>query len=632
LSSPGALWQAAQEHVRARRLAAARENLEQLLRLQPVHVPARLLLASVHLADGSLPAALAETLAAARTLPDDAAVIARVAQALHALGETNAARAALAHPAIAASRDAPALLALAQVQQALGQHAQALALIERALALGFDSAELRYFRALQLQFHGRLAEAESAFAHCLQLRPGHGRAALALARLRGATPERTRPELLARQQDVLAQQQAAAAAGSEDEAAFEFARYTGFEALGRDEEAWAALARGNALMHARLPQRPAIAPSALVDAIIARATPEFLADAARAPARESGATPIFIVGMPRSGTTLLESLLARHPRIAAAGELGDFSKQWRQLAGVHGHAILDPAMLAAEIDFGALGQRYLAQTQWRAAERGFYIDKLPANFWLAGFIRKALPQARILHLVREPMELCFSNWRALFGRQPRLELRHGCAGRTARAVPATDAALARRPARRHPRCRLRRAGGRAGSDVARGAGPARSGLRPGLPARRRANRRDRHAEQRASARTAERSRAPRLAALRRPAGAAAKNARRILSVPRKKKRPACAGLLDHTQCRRDQPRNGFGSTAGAGAGSGQPSAPSAWPAALPGHLSLQLFTPSLSSSRSAQVWAATGATAAAGAGPASAPAQSIVYDSIHARP
>jgi hypothetical protein len=133
------------------------------------------------------------------------------------------------------------------------------------------------------------------------------------------------------------------------------------------------------------------------------------------PASPSHPQPIFILGMPRSGTTLLESLLGRHERIASAGELIEFGKMWRQAADVHGHAIADPALVAADADFAEVGRRYLEQTRWRAQGRAFYIDKLPPNFWLAGFIRKALPQARILHMVREPMELCFSNWRALFG-------------------------------------------------------------------------------------------------------------------------------------------------------------------------------------------------------------------------
>jgi hypothetical protein len=129
----------------------------------------------------------------------------------------------------------------------------------------------------------------------------------------------------------------------------------------------------------------------------------------------TGPRAVFIVGMPRSGTTLLESLLGRHPQVAAAGELTEFSKQWRQVADVHGHAIVDEPLLAAVSDYAELGRRYLQQTRWRAQGKAWYIDKLPPNFWLAGFIRKALPQARILHMARAPLDLCFSNWRAMFG-------------------------------------------------------------------------------------------------------------------------------------------------------------------------------------------------------------------------
>ena len=62
-----------------------------------------------------------------------------------------------------------------------------------------------------------------------------------------------------------------------------------------------------------------------------------------------------------------------------------------------------------------LGRRYLEQTQWRAAGKARFVDKLPPNYLLAGFIARALPQARILHMVRDPMDLCFSNYRAFFG-------------------------------------------------------------------------------------------------------------------------------------------------------------------------------------------------------------------------
>ena len=130
-----------------------------------------------------------------------------------------------------------------------------------------------------------------------------------------------------------------------------------------------------------------------------------------------GPTPIFIVGLPRSGTTLLERILGTHSQVASAGELTDLPKQLRWVANQHGHALLDETLLAATgtLDFTELGRRYLAQTQWRAQGRRFYVDKLPPNWMLVGHLRRALPRAKILHLVRDPMDVCFSNWRALFG-------------------------------------------------------------------------------------------------------------------------------------------------------------------------------------------------------------------------
>jgi len=87
------------------------------------------------------------------------------------------------------------------------------------------------------------------------------------------------------------------------------------------------------------------------------------------------------------------------------------------VADEHGHRIVDLPLVAStgSIDFAEVGWRYLEQTQWRAEGRPYYVDKLPPNYMLAGFIRRALPQAKIVHMGRDPMDLCFSNYRALFG-------------------------------------------------------------------------------------------------------------------------------------------------------------------------------------------------------------------------
>jgi tetratricopeptide (TPR) repeat protein len=400
------LWEDGQRQVMTGRLPAAQTSFENLVRIDPWHVPGRLLLASVHLAQGRVRAAAEQTKFAAFALPNDADMICRVAQCLVRVGEINAARACMRHPEIARSRSGPALAGLAHIYQGLNLHAESLALMDRARALGFDNPDFRYFRAIQLQFNGRVAEAETELEGCLRLGPTFGRASLTLARLRRWSADDNHLEFISQRLREVEQ-------GSEDHAAFEFAQYKELEDLGRYDEAWASLQRANAVMHGRLEHRVQDE-EALFDAVIARCD----AASVREPAhRFKGPIPIFIVGMPRSGTTLLERVLGNHSQVTPAGELADFSRQWRWVADQHGQKLLDEALVraAAETDFAEVGRRYLEQTQWRAGDRPYYVDKLPPNYMLAGFIRRALPQAKIVHMTREPMDLCFSNYRALFG-------------------------------------------------------------------------------------------------------------------------------------------------------------------------------------------------------------------------
>ena len=400
------LWLEGQQHVLAGRLEAAQATFAALLDHDPAQVNARLLLASVMLARGLVRDAAEQVKFAAFALPGDPDLICKVAQSLSSLGETNAARACLQHPEVARTRSGPALAALAHIHQGLGQHAQALTLMDRARDAGFDTPDFRYFRALQLQFNGRLADAEAALESCLQLGPTFGRASLTLARMRRQTPA-------GNHLDFIRARLASVATGTEDHAAFEFALHKELDDLGELDDAWAALVRGNAVMHGRLAY-DAPAETRLFDKLIAGfdALP-----AARDGVRYPGPMPIFIVGLPRSGTTLLERILGSHSMVASAGELTDLPRQLRWVADQHGHALLDERLLdgLGNFDFDTLGRRYLEQSQWRAGGRPYYIDKLPPNFMLLGHIRRALPQARIVHIRREPMDVCFSNYRALFG-------------------------------------------------------------------------------------------------------------------------------------------------------------------------------------------------------------------------
>jgi hypothetical protein len=126
--------------------------------------------------------------------------------------------------------------------------------------------------------------------------------------------------------------------------------------------------------------------------------------------------PIFIVGMPRSGTTLLERILGNHSQVVAAGELNDFNSALSWESNQFMPSFITPQAVARleGIDYARVGATYLGRTDEKARGGRFLIDKNPVNFINAGFIGKALPQARIVCLRRGAMDACFSNLKELF--------------------------------------------------------------------------------------------------------------------------------------------------------------------------------------------------------------------------
>lgn len=319
---PHSLWLQGQQHATTGRLDAARDAFEAMLAQEPQHAGARALLASVLLAQGRLRDACVELSRAAHALSSDPRFILRIAHSLRSVGETNAALACMRHEALAHSRDALQQLALGHLYQGLGLNAEALKCIQRARDAGLDNADFRYFHALQLQFNGRIAEAEAEMEACLRMGPTFGRASLSLARIRRQTPQNNHVDFIrARLNQV--------ASGTEDHAAFEFALYEELADLGEYQDAWHALTRGNAIMHALTHYDPS-AQGRLFDRLAATFDHDVHVDVDAK--GTSGATPIFVVGLPRSGTTLLERILGTHSMVASAGELDDLPRQLRWAA------------------------------------------------------------------------------------------------------------------------------------------------------------------------------------------------------------------------------------------------------------------------------------------------------------
>jgi tetratricopeptide (TPR) repeat protein len=132
--------------------------------------------------------------------------------------------------------------------------------------------------------------------------------------------------------------------------------------------------------------------------------------------------PIFIVGMPRTGTTLIESILAAHPEVNAGGELAIFGALVKQLSGGSKRELLDPQNLtdAAEIDLDRLGRAYIEATGPIATSAARFTDKTPINVIYAGLIHRALPNARIVCLRRNPMDSVVAFFRMMFFAWPHI--------------------------------------------------------------------------------------------------------------------------------------------------------------------------------------------------------------------
>jgi tetratricopeptide (TPR) repeat protein len=190
----------------------------------------------------------------------------------------------------------------------------------------------------------------------------------------------------------------AQALGSEADMCVAFAYGKALDDLGRRPEAWAQYRRGNRLMAATLPWR-ADTWSAFVEQAIA-SSPQ--SDTAAAKANRNA---VFIVGMPRSGTTLLEQMLGRHPRIAGRGELNFLSEYAVQSA---------TAGLPGPRQRREMGNALWTQMRLQGAEDGTYIDKNPMNFRHLGLLFALLPSARVLHVTRDGRASCLSCYFQLF--------------------------------------------------------------------------------------------------------------------------------------------------------------------------------------------------------------------------
>ena len=299
-------------------------------------------------------------------------------------------------------RSAEAHNNLAAALQLLGQHDEALTEFERALALTPDLASAWHGRGTVLRTLGRLDAAQQSIEKAIAIAPRRAEFYRSLAETKRFVPGDVHGPLI----EALAGDIATLSA--DDQIHLHFALGKFYADLAENERAFGHLLQGNALKRGQLAYDEA-ATMAYLDRI------QILFSAAvmreRAGEGDPSPVPVFIIGMPRSGTSLVEQMLASHPQVHGAGELGDFETAVAALGG-------GPEGVPADVggaELRRIAAHYLAAVTPRAPEARHITDKMPANFRFAGLIHLALPNARLVHMRRDPVDTCLSCFSLLFG-------------------------------------------------------------------------------------------------------------------------------------------------------------------------------------------------------------------------
>ncbi|MBV8359588.1 MAG: sulfotransferase [Deltaproteobacteria bacterium] len=300
----------------------------------------------------------------------------------------------------------------------LGEYEPAIALYRQLLAASPSSADLRVSLGNALKTVGQQNEAIESYRTAATIRPSFGDAWWSLANLK--TYRFSQSEI----SQMLAEE-AAPSARLVDRYHLCFALGRAFEDRNEYAESWRFYERGNALKRAESLYHPEIAETNTRNQIEV-CTEKFFA--ARAGMGIPDPDPIFVVGLPRSGSTLIEQILASHSQVQGTQELSELQRIVLELSGTRsgcGGRLLPqmksnsyPGVLAelASQDFRALAERYMMDTRAYRKHKPFFIDKMPNNFRHIGLIHLMLPNAKIIDVRREPMACCVSNLKQLFAR------------------------------------------------------------------------------------------------------------------------------------------------------------------------------------------------------------------------
>jgi tetratricopeptide (TPR) repeat protein len=290
----------------------------------------------------------------------------------------------------------------------IGRHQSAIGLYRQLLVESPESSDFEVLLGHSLQAVGRQKDAIESYRKAAAVRPSFGDAYWSLANLK--TYRFSEPEI-----QQMRAEESRPAADPVDRYHLCFALGKAYEDGGEYAESWKFYERGNSLKHAESRYSPEIAETE-IGMEMEVCTVEFFS--ARAGAGTPDRDPIFIVGLPRSGSTLIEQILASHSQVDGTGELPEISRIVRRMGSPRPDrgGPRYPGVLThlAPAEFRKLGERYITDTRFYRGSKPHFIDKMPNNFRHIGLIHLILPNAKIIDVRREPMACCFSNLKQLF--------------------------------------------------------------------------------------------------------------------------------------------------------------------------------------------------------------------------
>jgi len=405
MTDPAELYAQLTSAFKQRAWQRAQQLAERLLPLAPDHAGVHYIAGMAALELQQMPVALEYLRKAVVLDPVQVDFMVQFANAL-TLANRNRDAKVVADRAMTLSPQDPAKLdTLGVIYTQVGDYVSAVTVFRRAATLAPRHADYRYNLATAMLSVGDIDASEVEIETCLALDPHCWRAHLSLAQLRRQTTTHNHVKRL----QALLSRIGNDASDAHALVCLHMALAKEYEDLADYPAAFEHLVLGKT---AGANRNYSIEREAALFAIIAETFPEPHVSAAGCPSEE----PIFIMGMPRTGTTLVERILSSHPDVHSAGELLNFAMSLKHLSGSQTPALIDVDTVSRthNVDWKQLGELYLSSTRPGTAHRPRFIDKLPHNFLYAGFIANALPNAKIICLRRDPVDTCLSNFRQLF--------------------------------------------------------------------------------------------------------------------------------------------------------------------------------------------------------------------------